>query len=117
MRTRNVSPTATDEIHELTDQINQSSHRVQDVEKVSKRFESERDELQVTLEEAEAALEQEEAKVERSLADVAAAKDEMERRLTEKDEEFEGLRYAALAAFHHLFNVFAMCDVDYGRPM
>jgi len=83
-----------DEIHELTDQINQSAHRVQDVEKVSKRFESERDELQVTLEEAEAALEQEEAKVERSLADVAAAKDEMERRLAEKDEEFESLRYA-----------------------
>ena len=85
-----------DEIHELTDQINQSAHRVQEVEKISKRFESERDELQVTLEEAEAALEQEEAKVERSLADVVAAKDEMERRLTEKDEEFESLRYAAL---------------------
>jgi len=62
------------------------------MEKISKRFESERDELQVTLEEAEAALEQEEAKVERSLADVAAVKDDMERRLLEKDEEFESLR-------------------------
>jgi len=84
----------TDEIHELTDQINQCNHRTQEVEKVSKRFESEKEELQVTLEEAEAALEQEEAKVERALADVAAAKEETERRLMEKDEEFEGLRYA-----------------------
>jgi len=82
-----------DEIHELTDQINQGNHRIQEVEKISKRFESEKDELQVTLEEAEAALEQEEAKVERALADVAAARDETERRLVEKDEEFESLRY------------------------
>ena len=85
---------AKDEIHELTDQISQGNHRVQEVEKISKRFESERDELQVTLEEAEAALEQEEAKVERALADVVAAKEEAERRVLEKDEEFESLRYA-----------------------
>ena len=64
--------------------------------KISKRFESERDALQVTLEEVEAALEQEEVKFERSLAEVVDAKDEMERRLTEKDEEFKSLRYAAL---------------------
>ena len=94
--TRRVLSTVKDEIHELTDQINQSSHRTQEVEKISKRFESERDELQVTLEEAEAALEQEEAKVDRALADVAAAKDETERRLLEKEEEFESLRYAQL---------------------
>ena len=72
--------------------MSQSNQRIQDVEKLGKRFESEKDELQVTLEEAEAALEQEEAKVERALADVAAAKDETERRLAEKDEEFESLR-------------------------
>jgi len=101
---QNVLLTVIDEIHELTDQINQGSHRTQEVEKLSKRFESERDELQVTLEEAEAALEQEEAKVERSLADVAAAKDEMERRLTEKDEEFESIRYAELRTFLHVFS-------------
>jgi len=81
-----------DEIHDLTDQIGQGNKRLQDTEKISKRFEMERDELQATLEEAEAALEQEEAKVDRAQLDVQAAKDEMERRLMEKDEEFESTR-------------------------
>jgi hypothetical protein len=49
--------------------------------------------VQVTLEEAESALEQEEAKVTRAQMEVAAVKQEVERRLTEKDEELEGLRY------------------------
>jgi len=62
------------------------------VERVGKRFEQERDELQATLEDAEVALEQEEARVERAQADVAAIREEMERRLVEKDEEFEGVR-------------------------
>jgi cell division septum initiation protein DivIVA len=48
--------------------------------------------LQATLEEAEAALEQEEARAERAQADVAAIKEEMERRFVEKDEEFECVR-------------------------
>jgi predicted RNase H-like nuclease (RuvC/YqgF family) len=83
---------STEEIHELTDQINQGNARIQELERVGKRFEQERDELQATLEEAEAALEQEEARVERAQADVAAVKEETERRLLEKEEEFETIR-------------------------
>jgi chromosome segregation ATPase len=81
-----------EEIHDLTDQINQSNLRCQEIDKVGKRFEQERDELQATLEEAEAALEQQEAKLDRAVTDVQATKDEMERRLMEKDEEFDGVR-------------------------
>jgi chromosome segregation ATPase len=89
---RRENKNLSDEIHDLTDQISQGNHRLQEMEKVSKRFEAERDELQATLEEAEAALEQEEAKVDRAFMDVAAVKEEMERRLMEKDEEFENTR-------------------------
>jgi len=44
------------------------------------------------LEEAELAIEQEEAKVTRSQMEVIAIKQEIERRLVEKDEEFETVR-------------------------
>ena len=55
-------------------------------------MEAERDELHATLEEAEGALEQEEAKVQRCLVEQAGIKEEMERRLFEREEEFENIR-------------------------
>ena len=53
----------------------------------------EKEELQAALEEAENALELEEAKVVRAQLDVAQVKSEVERRLAEKDEEFEATRW------------------------
>jgi len=52
----------------------------------------EKEELHAALEEAEAALELEEAKVQRSLLEIAALRHDVERRLAEKDEEFENTR-------------------------
>lgn len=80
------------EIHDLTDALGQSNQKLQEVEKVSRRHEIQKDELQVTLEEAEQALEQEEAKMSRALMEVQAIKQDMERRLNEKEEEFENTR-------------------------
>jgi multidrug resistance efflux pump len=54
----------------------------------------EKDELQAALEEAEAALEQEEAKVQRAQLEIAAVRQDIDRRLAEKDEEFENTRYS-----------------------
>jgi len=66
---------------------------VHEIDKARKRLETERDELQSALEEAEAALEQEEAKVQRAQLEIAAARQDIDRRLAEKDEEFENTRY------------------------
>ena len=52
----------------------------------------EKEELQSALEEAEAALEQEEAKVQRAQLEMSAVRQDIDRRLAEKDEEFENTR-------------------------
>ena len=54
----------------------------------------EKEELQSALEEAEAALEQEEAKVMRGQLEISAIRQEIDRRLAEKDEEFDNTRWA-----------------------
>ena len=81
-----------DEIHDLTDQLGEGGKNVHDLEKARKRLELEKEELQTALEEAEAALEQEEAKVQRATLDIAAIRNDIDRRLAEKDEEFENTR-------------------------
>ena len=53
----------------------------------------EKEELQAALEEAESALEQEEAKVSRSQLEIGAIRQEIDRRIAEKEEEFENTRY------------------------
>merc|ERR1739848_688315 len=57
-----------------------------------KRLENEKLELQAALEEAESALEQEGNKVLRCQLELSQVKQEIERRIKEKEEEFEGLR-------------------------
>ena len=48
--------------------------------------------LQSALEEAESALETEEAKVQRATLEMSAIHQEIDRRLAEKDEEFDNTR-------------------------
>lgn len=52
----------------------------------------EKEELQSALEEAESALEQEEAKVSRAQLEIASFRQEIDRRIAEKEEEFENTR-------------------------
>lgn len=53
----------------------------------------EKEELQAALEEAEAALEQEEAKVSRAQLEIATIRQEIDKRIAEKEEEFENTRF------------------------
>lgn len=65
-----------------------------EMDKARKRLEMEKEELQAALEEAEAALEQEEVKSQRAQLEISAIRQDIDRRLAEKDEEFENTRYA-----------------------
>ncbi|XP_038064642.1 myosin heavy chain, striated muscle-like isoform X2 [Patiria miniata] len=80
------------EIVELTEQLGEGGKSVHELEKARKRLEMEKEELQAALEEAENALELEEGKVVRAQLDLAQTKNEIERRLNEKEEEFEATR-------------------------
>jgi myosin heavy subunit len=81
-----------DEIHDLTDQLSEGGRSSHELEKARKRLEMEKEELQSALEEAEAALEQEEVKVQRAQLEISAIRQDIDRRLAEKDEEFENTR-------------------------
>jgi len=85
-----------DEIHDLTDQIGEGGRSVHENDKLRRRLELEKEELQAALEEAEGALEQEEAKVARAGQELAVIRGDIDRRLAEKDEEFESSRCVSL---------------------
>merc|ERR1711931_112181 len=89
---RRENKNLSDEIHDLTDQLGEGGRSVHEIEKVRKRLEMEKEELQSALEEAESALEAEEGKVIRAQLEIAAIRQEIDRRIAEKDEEFEHTR-------------------------
>ena len=80
------------EIHEVTEQLSEGGRNVHENDKIRRRLELEKQELQAALEEAEGALEQEEAKVTRSQLEIASIRSEIDRRIAEKEEEFENTR-------------------------
>lgn len=80
------------EIKDIMDQIGEGGRTIHEIDKIRKRLENEKLELQAALEEAECALEQEENKVLRSQLELSQVKQEIERRIKEKEEEFDGLR-------------------------
>ena len=63
-----------------------------DIEKAKRRLEQEKAELQTALEEAEHTIENEEAKVMRVQVELSQLKGDLEKRINEKDEEFETVR-------------------------
>ncbi|KAK4305104.1 hypothetical protein Pmani_022980 [Petrolisthes manimaculis] len=81
-----------DEIKDLMDQIGEGGRSLHDVQKNVKRLEIEKEELQAALEEAEAALEQEENKVLRGQLEMSQVRQEIDRRIQEKEEEFDNTR-------------------------
>merc|ERR1711953_38258 len=76
------------EIKDIMDQINEGGHSIHEIDKIRKRLEAEKMELQAALEEAEGALEQEENKVLRAQLELTQVRQEIERRIGEKEEEF-----------------------------
>ncbi|XP_063000994.1 myosin-7B [Elgaria multicarinata webbii] len=81
-----------EEITDLTDQISMCGKTIHELEKLKKGLESEKSDIQAALEEAEGALEHEESKTLRIQLELSQIKADVDRKLAEKDEEFENLR-------------------------
>ena len=95
-----------DEIKDLLDQLGDGGRSIHELDKQRRRLEVEKEELQGALEEAEGHLEQEENKVLSLLAskqlsspqvlraslELGQVKQEIDRRIAEKEEEFENSR-------------------------
>merc|ERR1712142_1140189 len=81
-----------DEIKDLLDQLGDGGRSIHDLDKQRRRLEQEKEELQAALEEAEGALEMEENKVLRAQLELAQVKQEIDRRVAEKEEEFNNTR-------------------------
>ncbi|KAL4658223.1 myosin-16-like [Arapaima gigas] len=84
--------TLTDEIKDLVEQLGEGGKSIHELQKIKKKLEIEKDEFQVALEEAEASLEVEESKVVRIQLELAQVKADIDRRIHEKEEEFEVTR-------------------------
>merc|ERR1712095_113876 len=69
----------------MGDQISEGGRSIHEIDKIRKRLEAEKMELQAALEEAEGALEQEENKVLRAQLELTQVRQEIERRIAEKE--------------------------------
>uniref|UniRef100_A0A8C2J375 Slow myosin heavy chain 2 n=1 Tax=Cyprinus carpio TaxID=7962 RepID=A0A8C2J375_CYPCA len=78
-----------EEISDLTEQLGESGKNIHELEKLRKLLEQEKQEIQSALEEAEGSLEHEESKILRAQLEFNQIKADIERKLTEKDEEME----------------------------
>merc|ERR1719220_987147 len=81
-----------DETRDLLDQLGDGGRSIHELDKQRRRLEVEKEELQGALEEAEGALEQEENKVLRASLELGQVRQEIDRRIAEKEEEFENSR-------------------------
>merc|ERR1712036_150115 len=81
-----------DEVKDLLDQLGDGGRSIHELDKQRRRLEVEKEELQSALEEAEAALEQEENKVLRAQLELGQVRQEIDRKIQEKVEEFENTR-------------------------
>merc|ERR1719295_282896 len=81
-----------DEIKDLLDQLGDGGRSIHDLDKQRRRLEQEKEELQAALEEAESTLEQEENKVLRSTMELQQVRSDIDRRVAEKEDEFNNTR-------------------------
>merc|ERR1711978_9217 len=81
-----------DEIKDLLDQLGEGGRSIHALDKQRRMLEQEEEELQGALEEAEATLEMEENRVLRSQLELANVRQEIDRRVAEKEEEFNTTR-------------------------
>merc|ERR1712041_5252 len=76
------------EIKDIMDQISEGGRSIHEIDKIRKRLEAEKMELEAALSEAEGALEQEENKVLRASLELTQVRQEIERRIAQKEDEF-----------------------------
>merc|ERR1712226_1488294 len=89
---RKENKVLSNEIKDIMDQISEGGRSIHEIDKIRKRLEAEKMELQAALEEAEGALGQEENKVLRAQLELAQVRQEIDRRVAEKEEEFNNTR-------------------------
>merc|ERR1711992_198010 len=85
---RRENKTLSNEIKDIMDQISEGGRSIHEIDKICKRLEAEKMELEAALSEAEGSLEQEENKVLRCQLELTQVRQEIDRRIAEKDEEF-----------------------------
>merc|ERR1712223_820887 len=85
---RRENKSLSNEIKDIMDQISEGGRSIHEIDKIRKRLEAEKMELEAALSEAEGALEQEENKVLRAQLELTQVRQEIERRIAQKDEEF-----------------------------
>merc|ERR1711992_212830 len=81
-----------DEIKDLLDQLGEGGRSIHELDKQRRRLEVEKEELQAALEEAEGSLEAEENKVLRAQLELGQVRQEIDRKIAEKEEEFNNTR-------------------------
>merc|ERR1712156_450781 len=81
-----------DEIKDLLDQLGEGGRSIHALDKQRRMLEQEKEELQGALEEAEATPEMEENRVLRSQLELGQVRQEIDRRVAEKEEEFNNTR-------------------------
>ncbi|CAD6189289.1 unnamed protein product [Caenorhabditis auriculariae] len=89
---RRENKSLSDEVRDLTEQLGEGGRATHALSKNLRRLEMEKEELQRGLDEAEAALESEESKALRCQIEVSQIRAEIEKRIAEKEEEFENHR-------------------------
>ena len=89
---RRENKTLSSEIKDIMDQISEGGRSIHEIDKIRKRLEAEKMELEAALSEAEGALEQEENKVLRASLELTQVRQEIERRLNQKDDEFNATK-------------------------
>merc|ERR1712048_440311 len=82
---RRENETLSNEIKDIMDQISEGGRSIHEIDKIRKRLSAEKLELQ-------AALEQEENKVLRAQLELTQVRQEIEHRIAEKDEQFQGIK-------------------------
>merc|ERR1712027_206046 len=85
---RKENKVLSNEIKDIMDQISEGGRSIHEIDKICRRLEAEKMELESALSEAEGALEQEENKVLRCQLELTQVRQEIDRRMAEKDEEF-----------------------------
>merc|ERR1712002_491584 len=85
---RRENKTLSNEIKDIMDQISEGGRSIHEIDKIRKRLEAEKLELEAALSEAEGAVEQEENKLLRVALEITQVKQEIEKRIALKEEEF-----------------------------
>jgi myosin heavy chain 6/7 len=89
---RRENRSLSDEIKDLMEQISEGGRSIHEIEKQRKKLEAEKNEMEAALGDAETALETEENKFLRLSLEINQVRADIEKRLQEKEEEFESTR-------------------------